>query len=269
MSGSAPRERRRPRPTGLLAAAPWVFGVGLIAAWVLVVAVVAPPPYMLPSPLAVADRLVTGLTTPAFWPAIRETFVEAVGGSLLGAAVALTLAIAIHRSRVLSAAVTPFLGATQAIPAIALAPLLAIWVGYGIGPIILLCALMVFFPILVSSVVGLRHVDPHVVDAARMDGAGSVALLRHVELPLALPNVLAGLRNGFTLSVTGAVVGEMVMGGSGLGQLLTVQRDAVDTAGMFASILVLCAMASGLYGLIHLIERRSRTVASLLRTESS
>ena len=269
MSSSTPRERRSPRPTGVLAAAPWLFGVGLFVVWGLVVVVVAPPPYMLPSPLAVLDRLVAGLLTPAFWPAIRETFVEAVGGSLLGAAFALPLAIAIHRSRLLSAAVSPFLGATQAIPAIALAPLLAIWVGYGIGPIILLCALMVFFPILVSSVVGLLHVDHHVVDAARIDGAGAVALLRHVELPLALPNVLAGLRNGFTLSVTGAVVGEMVMGGSGLGQLLTIQRDSVDTAGMFASIAVLCAMASGLYGLIHLIERRSRTVASLLRTEPS
>ena len=80
-------------------------------------------------------------------------------------------------------------------------------------------------------------------------------------------SLLTGLRNGFTLSVTGAVVGEMVMGGSGLGQLLTVQRDSVDTAGMFATIVVLCAMASGLYGLIHLIERRSLTVASLLRTD--
>ena len=250
------------------AAAPWVFGAGLLATWALVVVVAEPPSYMLPSPQAVLERLVTGLGTPAFWPAIRVTFVEAVGGALLGAVVALPMAIAIHRSRLLNAAMTPFLGATQAIPAIALAPLLAIWVGYGLGPIILLCALMVFFPILVSSVVGLRHVDPSVVDAARIDGASSVALLRHIELPLALPNVLAGLRNGFTLSVTGAVVGEMVMGGAGLGQLLTVQRDAVDTAGMFATIAVLCAMASGLYGLIHMIERRSRTVASLLRTTS-
>ena len=97
-----------------------------------------------------------------------------------------------------------------------------------------------------------------------MDGADSFALLRHIELPLALPNILAGLRNGFALSVTGAIVGEMVMGGAGLGQLLTIQRDSVDTAGMFATILVLCAMASGLYGLIHLVERRSHTVASLL-----
>lgn len=267
MSDTSTVKRRRVRPTGLLAAAPWLFSGALVVAWGLVVAIAAPPPYLLPAPAQVAGRLATAFTTPAFWPAVGTTFSEAVGGSLLGAVVALPLAIGIHRSRILNAAVTPLLGATQAIPAIALAPLLAIWVGYGLRPIILLCALMVFFPILVSSVVGLRHVDHHVVDAARMDGAGRVALLRHIEMPLALPNVLAGLRNGFALSVTGAVVGEMVMGGNGLGQLLTAQRDAVDTAGMFASIAVLCAMASGLYGLIHVIERRSRTVASLLRTE--
>ncbi|MDO5533269.1 MAG: ABC transporter permease [Propionibacteriaceae bacterium] len=254
---------RRARPTGRLAAAPWVFAAMLLLAWALIVALAAPPAYVLPSPLAVAQRLGVGLASPGFWAAVQMTFAEAVGGSILGAAVALPLAIGIHRSRLLSAAVTPFLGATQAIPAIAVAPLLAIWVGYGIGPIVLLCALMVFFPILVSSVVGLRHVDQRVVDAARMDGAGSLALLRQIELPLALPNVLAGLRNGFALSVTGAVVGEMVMGGSGLGQLLTAQRDAVDTAGMFATIAVLCALASGLYGLIHLVEQRSRTIASL------
>ena len=267
MSSSTPRERVRTRPTGLYAAAPWLFAVLLLVAWGSTVLVAAPPPYMLPSPLDVLDRLVTGLGNPRFGDATRVTFTEAVGGSALGAAVALPLAIGIHRSRLLNAAVTPFLGATQAIPAIALAPLLAIWVVYGIGPIILLCALLVFFPILGSSVVGLLHVDHRGVDAARIDGAGSVALLRHIELPLALPSILAGLRNGFALSVTGAVVGEMVMGGNGLGQLLTVQRDSVDTAGMFATIAVLCAMASGLYVLIHLIEQRSRTVASLLRSD--
>ena len=177
------------------AVAPWAFGLGLLAAWVIVVEAAAPPPYMLPSPMAVVQRLGAALTSPAFWPAVGATFAEAVGGSLLGAVVALPLAIAIHRSRLLGAAVAPFLGATQAIPAIALAPLLAIWVGSGLGPIVLLCGLMVFFPILVSSVVGLRHVDDSIVDAARIDGAGTVALLSHIELPLALPNILAGLRN--------------------------------------------------------------------------
>ena len=157
----------------------------------------------------------------------------------------------------------PFNGVVALDADIAVAPLLAIWVGYGIGPIVLLCALMVFFPILVASVLGLRLVDPLVVDAALMDGAGSFSLLVSIELPLALPSILAGLRNGFALSVTGAVVGEMVMGGQGLGQLLTLQRDSVDTAGMFGTILVLCAMASALYGVISVIERRSATVADL------
>ena len=137
----------------------------------------------------------------------------------------------------------------RAIPAIALAPLLVLWMGYGIAPVIVLCALIVFFPILISAVVGLRHVDADVVDAGRIDGASSWALLTQVELPMALPAVLGGLRNGVTLAVTGAIVGEMVMGGAGLGTFLTIQRESVDTAGMFATIFVLCLIASAAYAL--------------------
>ena len=256
-------ERPRRGPDGALHAAPWVLAAGLVAAWFAFVRVGDLPTWVLPAPDAVLSRLATDVTSPALWPYVGTTFAEAVGGCLLGAVIAVPLALAIHRSRVVSAALTPFLGATQAIPAIALAPLLVLWVGYGLRAVVVLCALMVFFPILVASVVGLRHVDQSLTDAARMDGAGSLDLLRHVEVPLALPSVLAGVRNVFTLSVTGAVVGEMVMGGRGLGQLLTAQRDAVDTAGMVATIVVLCAMASALYGLIHLVERRSRVVDSL------
>lgn len=256
------QHRRRLTPAAR-AVAPWLFLLALLATWSLVVGLAQPPAYFLPAPTTVARKLAQALVSPTFWPAFGVTFSEALGGCLFGAAVAIPLAVAIHRSVLLRAAITPFLGATQAIPAIAMAPLLAIWVGYGIRPIILLCALMVFFPILVAAVVGLRLVDRSVVDAARVDGAGTVALLAAIELPLALPNILAGLRNGFALSVTGAVVGEMVMGGDGLGQLLTLQRDSVDTAGMFATIIVLCAMASSLYGLIVVVERRSATMADL------
>ncbi|GAB3703157.1 ABC transporter permease [Mariniluteicoccus flavus] len=242
--------------------APALFGVLLVVAWWLLSR--GAPAYLLPSPAAVVARLGDLLVGGEAWPYLGATLVEALAGSAAGVAVALPLALLIHRSSLASAAVQPFLGATQAIPAIALAPLLVLWVGYGLGAIVLLCALMVFFPILISAVVGLRHVDADVVEAARLDGAGSLALLRHIEGPMALPSVLAGLRNGFTLSVTGAVVGEMVMGGAGMGTILTLQRDAVDTAGMFASILVLCVVASGVYSLIHLWERRSRTINALL-----
>ena len=246
--------------------APWALAILLVLAWQAAVALGEMPVFLLPGPAAVAARLVTLLGDPATWPYLGSTLAEALGGSALGAAVALPLAVLIHRSRWVGAAVSPFLGATQAIPAVAIAPLLALWFGYGVRPIVLLCALLVFFPILVASVVGLRHVDASVVDAARMDGAGPAGLLAHVELPLALPSILGGVRNGFTLSVTGAVVGEMVIGGEGLGQLLTVQRQANDTAGMFATIVVLCVLASVAYGAIHLVEVRSRVIDSLAGT---
>lgn len=243
--------------------APWVLAAVLVLLWQATVAIGQLPAFMLPGPGRVAERLVAMLAEPSTWPFVATTLVESIGGCVLGGAVALPLAILIHRSRWVNAAVTPFLGATQAIPAIAIAPLLVLWVGYGLRSVVLLCALMVFFPILVASVVGLRHVDPSIVNAARIDGAGSTALLTQVELPLALPSVLAGVRNGFTLSVTGAVVGEMVMGGDGLGQLLTIQRDSLDTAGMFATIGILCVLASGAYVTIHQIERRSKIMQAL------
>ena len=228
--------------------APLALGVALLLAWWALTATGDIPAMLLPGPLEVAPRVAADLIGGRPGAPLRG----APGACLPGAAVALPLAILIHRNRWFAAATAPFLGATQAIPAIALAPLLVLWIGYGLVSVVALCGLMVFFPILISSVVGLRHVDAKVIDAARMDGATSRQLLTHVELPLALPSILAGLRNGFTLSVTGAVVGEMVMGGNGLGTVLTVQRDAVDTAGMFSSILVLCAIASGMYSLIHL-----------------
>jgi len=123
---------------------------------------------------------------------------------------------------------------------------------------VILCAIMVFFPILVSSVVGFRHLDQEVLSAAHMDGAGSLARLVNIEIPLALPNILAGVRNGFTLSVTGAVVGEMVMGGTylGLGALLTAQVEALNTARLIAIVLILALIATTLYTLVSIVERR-------------
>ena len=241
--------------------APLLLGLALLALWTALAGVASP--VLLPGPAKVLARFWSDLITGALWPYLAVTLAEALGGCLIGAAVALPLSVAIHRSAWFSDAVQPFLGATQAIPAVALAPLLVLWIGYGLLPVVLLCALIVFFPILVAAVVGLRMVPREVVDAARLDGAGSLGLLRHVEAPLALPSLLGGFKNGFALSVTGAVVGEMVMGGSGLGTVLTVQRDAVDTTGMFATIAWLCVIAATAYSLITWWERRSAIVEAL------
>ncbi len=242
--------------------APVLLGLLLIGFWLLLSARL--PAFVLPGPGSVLAKLWTGLAGGRLLAPLGTTLGEAAVGCVAGAIVAIPLAILIHRSRWADSATRPFLGATQAIPAIALAPLLVLWVGYGLVPIAILCALIVFFPILVAATSGLHHVDHDIVDAARMDGASSVQRLLHIELPLAMPWLYAGLRNGFTLSVTGAVVGEMVMGGTGLGTVLTVQRDQLDTAGMVATIVLLAGVASAAYLVLVALERRSGTVSSLV-----
>ncbi len=252
----APMTRRRSPLPWLSVVAPIGLGLILLAVWWLISATGSVPQFFLPAPGAVVHELSAGLISPGdMWPYIGVTLAESLLGCLTGFAVALPLAVVIYRSRLVSAAVLPFLGTTQAIPAIALAPLLVVWVGYGLSGIVALCSLMVFFPILVSSVVGLRHIDPAVIGAAQVDGAGSLALLVHIELPLALHNILAGMRNGFTLSVTGAIVGEMVMGGNGLGSLLMSQQG-FNMKGLFATIIVLAVLAAAIYSLVSLAERR-------------
>ncbi|MPV88706.1 ABC transporter permease subunit, partial [Georgenia ruanii] len=230
--------------------------VVVLALWQGATAAGTIDPFFLPAPSAIAQRLWEDLTGGGLLTYVRPTLTEAAAGCALGAVVALPLGYLVFRSRVADAALSPYIAASQAIPAVAIAPLLVIWVGYGLVPITVLCALLVFFPILLATVHGLRTLDRDVVDAARLDGAGRWQLLRHIAGPLALPSVLTGVRNGFTLSVTGAVVGEFVMGGNGLGTLLSIHGQSADTTGLFAALVVLCALAMTIYGLLTAVERR-------------
>ncbi len=242
--------------------APMCLAILLLLGWTLTTAPGNISPTLLPTPLAVAHKLIEGLVTYGdMWSYTGISLAESLAGCLVGIVVGLPLAVIIYRSRLVSAAVLPFLGATQAIPAIAIAPLLVLWMASGFWRITALCALMVFFPILVSTVVGLRHIDRDVIAASLVDGANSWSRLVQIEIPLASHNILAGVRNGFTLSITGAIVGEMVMGGNGLGSLLMIQRNSVDTAGMFATIILLAVMAAIIYSLVALAERHWTTFA--------
>src|SRR5699024_3045407 len=146
----------------------------------------------------------------------------------------------------------------QAIPAVALAPLIVLWFGYGLLPISLLCALLVFFPIFVNTHLGLTTLDREALGAAQLDGAGRWRRLLWIETPLALPSLLAGIRNRRGPAIPGAVAGELALGGRGLGLLLAVYRGRSDTAGMFATLLVLAACGVGIFLLIRAVERRVR-----------
>jgi putative riboflavin transport system permease protein len=248
------RRARRRHPVRWLA--PLVLGALVLALWQLVVSVGLVNPFLLPLPGDVLRAFRESLTEGLFLSYTATTLVESVVGCALAALVALPLGYMLVRSRLIASAVQPYLAASQAMPAIAIAPLIALWLGYGLSPVIALCALIVFFPLTISTALGLRMLDPDVLDAARVDGAGFRALLWHVELPLALPSILAGLRTSLTLSITGAVVGEFVVAGNGLGELLLIQRQSSDSAGVFATLLMLGLLAAALYGAVRLCERR-------------
>lgn len=234
---------------------PVLLGVVLLAAWQFVRSTGMVSAFFLPGPVTVLRGFVQAVEHDSLLGYTRQTLVESLAGSGIGIAVALPLGYLIARSRWSALALQPYIAASQAVPAVALAPLLALWIGYGLLPIAILCALLVFFPMLVNTVLGLRLLDTEVLNAARVDGVGRWGMLRYIEFPLALPSVLTGVRTGFTLSITGAVVGEFVMGGDGLGQLLAVQRSEADSVGLFVTLLMLTILAAGTYGLMRLLER--------------
>lgn len=250
--GRPPGCRTAARASGWLP--PLALGLTLIALWELVSRAGAVQSYLLPPPVAVLRALWSAARQGTLWPYARVTLLESLSGFALGAAVALPLGYATAQSRLLARAVEPYIAASQALPAVAVAPLLVLWLGYGLLPVAVLCALIVFFPAAVNTTLGVRGIDPEVLAAARVDGAGRSALLARIELPLALPSVLAGLRTSLTLSITGAVVGEFVVGDRGLGGLLTIARGNFNTPLVFATLLALAILASSYYGLARLVE---------------
>lgn len=248
--------RRRRGVAGLGAVPALVIGLALLGLWVALTELEVVAAYLLPKPLDVAEAWWRSVGSGRMWRYTRTTLTEALAGFALGVAVALPCGYGIARSALFARAVQPFLAASQAVPAVALAPILVLWLGYGLKAVAVLCALIVFFPMVVNAALGIRGLDRDVVDAARLDGASWLPLLLHIEIPLALPAVLAGMRTALTLSITGAVVGEFVLGDRGLGGLILIARGNFDTPLVFATLLMLMLLASALYGVARLVERR-------------
>lgn len=241
-------QRRRPAVLGLAV---------VLLAWFVVVRAGWVPEVFLPDPLAVAGRVVAWLLDGTAWRYLWPTLLAALLGSAMATATALVLGVVSAHSRWLAAVVEPFVAFSQTVPLVALAPLLALWIGYGTPPIAVLAAIIAFFPMITTTVVGLRSLDVRMIEYAWLDGADAWQRLVHIELPIASPAILAGIRAGFVLSMTGAIVGEFVIGGAGLGTLLTVSREATDTTGVFAVLVLIAAVALLLAGLIQIAERAS------------
>lgn len=256
--GTAPSSvKRRHRRIGIRIAAPLALGLLLLCVWELVTGLHLVSSFFLPSPQTLVRALSFAITKESLFSYVMTTLKESAGGCVLAAAVGLPLGYAIAKSHLIASAVEPYLAAIQAVPAVAIAPLLALWIGYGLVPVVLLCALLVFFPIVINTALGITTIDREILEATQVEGVSRWATLRFIEMPLALPTLLAGFRTGFTLSITGSVVGEFVIGGTGLGQILITQRNYSDSAGEFSTLLVLAVLAILVYTLIRLLEAKA------------
>jgi NitT/TauT family transport system permease protein len=212
------------------------------------------PAFILPSPWQVTERFVLALSDGSLLRHTAITLTEILLGLLTGTCSAILIGYAIAKSQAFERLASPFLVASQAVPIVAVAPLLIIWFGQGIFSKVLICALIVFFPVLVNTVVGLRAVPRSLNELMRSLRASRWQTLRHLEIPAALPVFLGGLRIGATLSVIGAVVGEFVGADKGLGFLINVGRGQYDTALVFVAIFSLVTLALGLYGIVISLE---------------
>jgi ABC-type nitrate/sulfonate/bicarbonate transport system permease component len=233
---------------------PMLTGCLLLIFWELGSRLAGLSPFVLPPPTAVAAALATSPGLFAFHAGVTVTGL--LLGLVAGIATGLGLALLLHRHAPLREALYPWLAASQMIPIPAIAPLLVLMLGFGLGPRVAVVALIVFFPICVNGLTGLRGVDRRQVAVLRTLGAGPGAILRHAELPSALPHLFAGLRVAIALSIVAILFGEWVGAESGLGVLMLHQGNRLRYDGVFAAITVLAAIGLLLFGAIRLIERR-------------
>ena len=248
-----PRGQRLLRDTAPVLAAALVFLLG----WSAIVIVGDYPAYILPSPQVVGERFASGWLEGTIWPHFLTTLAEVLLGLALGAGAGIVTGIVLARSRLAARMLSPYIVAAQATPILALAPLIALWFGTGLGSRVLICALICFFPIAVGTMVGIRSVDPKLIELGRSLRATRRQRLTHIEVPSALPQILGGLRIGVTLAVVGAIVAEWAGGDRGLGVLINLARGSMfDIPLMFATLFTIALMGIVLYLLVVAIERR-------------
>ena len=238
-------------------------GIGLaslaafLVVWKLATILGGYPEFILPAPEVVGERAIRAIASGVLWEHVLTTALEALLGFALGATLAILTGIALGKSVVVERVLSPYIVAAQAVPILALAPLLDIWFGGGLLARVVICALIVFFPIAIATMVGIRSADPLLDELLRSLGATSSQRTRLLEVPSALPVIFGGLRVGVTLSVIGAVVAEWAGASVGLGVLINIANQGLfDTPLMFVALAALALIGLGFYGLVVLAEHR-------------
>lgn len=209
--------------------------------------------YLVPSPAATWEQLTT--KAGYLWGHTLITMYESLIGFGLAVAFGLFAAVVMVYSTTAEKTFYPILLFAQVVPKIAVAPLFVVWLGFGMPSKILVAVLIAFFPVVISSVAGLRAVDPEMLElAATMDASPRQTFMK-IRFPAALPHIFSGLKVAATLAVTGAVVGEFVGSNRGLGFVIQQATGFLDTAMLFAGLIIMSALGVILFGLIELAER--------------
>lgn len=242
-----------PQPASFRLLLALAVGAVIVGGWDLLAR--ATDPLILPGPGIVWQSFRTALDSGTYFPALATTLEEAGWGWLVAAVIALPLGYLVGLFRSLEDTVAPYLASSQAMPVVAIAPLLVVWLGFGALPKIVVCALIAFFPMLATTAAGIRGVPRDLRDAARVFGASGLSLARYVDLPLAARTIFAGMKVAAALAVTGAVVGEFVSSDQGLGFLLLYGRETFQTPLMFVALISLMALGALAYTAVSLVER--------------
>ncbi len=230
---------------------------GFLLLWQAVVLVSGLPEFILPAPAAVIERLVTALADGTIWPHLVTTLVEVVLGFTVGAGLALVVGYTLARSAFVERLLSPYLVAAQATPILAVAPLIALWFGPGLVGKVVICALIVFFPVAIATMVGIRAVDGRLLELGRSLRASRRQIFTTLEIPAALPSILGGMRVGVTLAVVGAIVGEWAGAERGLGVLINLARGSLfDYPLMYATLITIALLGIVLYLVVIFVERR-------------
>jgi len=225
----------------------------LLLAWEVGVGVLRIPDFILPPPSEIATEMVT--QRHSLWPHTIVTAMEVLAGFGLSLAIGIPLGIMIVYSPVFERTIYPLLVSSQTIPKIAVAPLFLFWFGFGATSKIVVALLIAFFPMVISTVIGLRAIESEMIHLARSMGASQLLTFLKIRLPNALPNIFGGMKVAITLAVVGAVVGEFVGADKGLGYVVVLANGALNTRLLFAAIVLLSLLGIVLFAAVQLLER--------------
>ncbi|MEV4172411.1 ABC transporter permease [Nonomuraea sp. NPDC049709] len=248
-TGSDTPVRRRRRRVPEITYSVLVF-IGLLVVWQVVVEMFDVSNILVPAPTAVAASLVDGFQDGSLMTHSIVTLKEILIGFGIAVGSALVSAVLITQFRAVERVLFPLLILTQTIPKVAMAPLLIVWFGIGISSKVLTVALIAFFPLLINAILGFRSAAYEQVEMLRSFGASRMQVMRHLQIPSALPHIFAGLEVAVILSVTGAVVAEFVGSSEGLGYLIQASNFTLDVARTFAVIVVLSAVGIALHAVV-------------------